>query len=76
MSHSDAFTWIKQWTDRCNLIAKFDPNYNIDEKIDYYLNVAKNIGYFPPSLKKLSTYQWKLTGDNYLSDLIKNKIKC
>ena len=74
MSHQDAFTWIKQWTDRCNSIAKFDPNYNIDEKIDYYLNIAKGSGYFPPSLEKLSTCQWKLTGGMDLSDLIKNKM--
>lgn len=73
MSHEDAFTWIKQWTDRCNSIVKFDPNYNIDEKIEYYLNIAKNTGYFPPSFEKLSTYQWKLDGDIDLYELIKTK---
>ncbi|MGH9987149.1 MAG: DNA primase noncatalytic subunit PriX, partial [Nitrososphaeraceae archaeon] len=47
MLHRDAFTWIKEWTDRCHSIAAFDPNYDVDEKIDYYLNVAKNTGYLP-----------------------------
>jgi hypothetical protein len=74
MSYQDAFAWIKQWVDRCNIISKFDPNYNIDEKIDYYLNVAKDNGYFPPSLEKLSTYQWKLTGGIDLTNLIENKM--
>lgn len=74
MSHQDAFTWIKQWTYRCNSITKFDPNYNIDERIDYYLNVAKDTGYFPPSLEKLVSYQWKLAGGIDLCDLIKNKV--
>jgi Primase X len=74
MSHGDAFTWIKQWTDRCNSISKFDSNYNVDEKIDYYLSVAKDTGYFPPSLEKLSTYQWELAGGTDLYDLIKNNM--
>ena len=74
MSHQDAFKWIKQWTDRCNSIAKFDPNYNIDERIDYYLNIAKDTGYFPPSFEKLSTYQWKLSEGTDLHESIKNKM--
>jgi hypothetical protein len=74
MSHGDAFTWIKQWTDRCNSISKFDSNYNVDEKIDYYLSVAKDTGYFPPSLEKLSTYQWELAESMDLYDLIRNKM--
>ncbi|MGH9927154.1 MAG: hypothetical protein ACRD5B_17455, partial [Nitrososphaeraceae archaeon] len=57
-----------------NSIAKFDSNYNIDEKIDYYLNVAKDTNYFPPSLEKLATYQWKLAGRIDMYDLIKNKM--
>ncbi|MGH9982333.1 MAG: DNA primase noncatalytic subunit PriX [Nitrososphaeraceae archaeon] len=75
MSNKEAFTWIKQWTDRCNSIAEFDPNYNIDEKIDYYLNVAMDTGYVPPSFEKLATYHWKLTGGIDLYNLIKNKMK-
>ena len=74
MSHQDAFIWIKQWTDRCNSITKFDPNYNIDERIDYYLKFAKDTRYFPPSFEKLSTYQWKLNEGIYLTNLIKNKM--
>ena len=48
---------------------------NIDERIDYYLNIAKDTGYFPPSFEKLSTYQWKLS--EWVPDLhesIKNKM--
>ncbi|MPZ06071.1 MAG: DNA primase noncatalytic subunit PriX [Nitrososphaeraceae archaeon] len=74
MLHQDAFIWVKQWADRCDSITKFDPNYNIEEKIDYYLNVAKDTGYLPPSLEKLATYQWKLTDGIDLYDLIKNKM--
>ncbi|MGH9975326.1 MAG: DNA primase noncatalytic subunit PriX [Nitrososphaeraceae archaeon] len=74
MLHKDAFTWVKHWTDRCHSIVAFDPNYEVDEKIEYYLNVATDTGYLPPSFEKLATYQWKLNGGIDLYNLIRNKM--
>jgi hypothetical protein len=74
MTHEEAFTWIKQWADRCDSVTKFDSNYNIDERIDYYLDLAEDTGYFPPSFSRLESYQWKMTGGIDLYDLIRNKM--
>lgn len=74
LTHQDAFVWIKQWVDRCDRAYRIDSSYNIDEKIDYYLNVAKETEYLPISIKKLENGDWKMRGGIDLIDLLRNKM--
>lgn len=74
MTHQDAFVWIKQWLDKCDRVYRIDSGFNVDEKIDYYLTVAKESEYLPISFKKLETDEWKMKGGINLSDMLKNKM--
>jgi hypothetical protein len=68
------FIWIKQWADKCSTVTPIDSNYDLDERIEYYLDAAIDSGYFPPSFDKLATYQWKMVGGIDLHELISHKI--
>jgi hypothetical protein len=60
MTHQGAFNWIKDWVDRCNAIATVTGI--TDKYINYYIALAIESGYFPPSIGTLESYGWRMTG--------------
>src|SRR5918994_391457 len=72
MTHQDAFNWIKNWVDRCAAVTTVTGI--TDEYINYYIGLAIDSGYFPPSISTLESYGWKVGGGIILVDLIKNKM--
>lgn len=72
MTHQEAFMWIKNWIDRCNAVATVAGI--TDEYVNYYVALAIESGYFPPSIKTLEGYRWKMTGGIDLLNLIRNKM--
>ena len=74
MSSENAFIWIKEWADKCDQAYRFEPGFNIDQKIDYYIEVAEGNGHLPISFDKLNPDEWKMKGGLSLSDLILHKM--
>ncbi|MGH9857190.1 MAG: DNA primase noncatalytic subunit PriX, partial [Acidobacteriota bacterium] len=73
MTHQEAFVWIKNWVDRCDAVTTVTGL--TDEFINYYVGLATDSGYFPPSISTLENYGWKMNGSITLIDLIKNEMK-
>ncbi|MPZ07284.1 MAG: hypothetical protein GEU26_12860 [Nitrososphaeraceae archaeon] len=67
MRSENAFIWIKQWANKCNQTYPFEPGYNIDQKIDYYITLAEGNGHFPLSLDNLKPDEWQMKAEGKIS---------
>jgi uncharacterized protein (TIGR02996 family) len=64
-----AFEWIRDFADKIDqghtflleqAERRFDPNWSIDDKYDYYFNMGENEGY-----KRATTAEWEEFWSNY-----------
>jgi hypothetical protein len=60
MGYVDAFNWIKDWANRCNITKQLD--FNMDSTIDYYLKAAMKKDHGPLGFQKLESLHWKMDG--------------
>ena len=60
MGYVDAFNWIKDWANRCNMVRQLD--FNADGIIDYYLQAAMEKDHGPLGFQKLESMHWKMDG--------------
>jgi hypothetical protein len=67
MTSENAFIWIKQWADKCNEKYPFEPYYNIDQKIDYYITLAEGNGHKPIGLDKVHSDELRLRVEGNIS---------
>ena len=76
MTSVNAFIWIKQWADKCHKAYPFEPGFNIDQKIDYYVALAEQNGHLPLNLDRLNTDDWRMKTEGNISvlDFIKSKL--
>lgn len=60
MGYVDAFNWIKDSANRCNMVRQLD--FNVDGIIDYYLQAAIEKDHGPLGFQKLEHLHWKMDG--------------
>ena len=60
MGYVEAFNWIKDWANRCNMTKQLD--FNTDSTIDYYLKAAMKKDHGPLGFQKLESLHWKMDG--------------